>query len=109
MRYAVHITRKAEQDIDEAADYIEFELFDPQAADALLEAVDEAVAALSEFPERYRLADDSVLKSWGIRFFAIKNYLVFYMIDNKTVYVVRFLHQRRDWITILRRDGSENQ
>ncbi len=107
MSYSIRITRKAERDIEEAADHIEFELFNPQAADDLLDAVDESVSALSEFPKRHSLVDDSVLKSWGIRFFPVKNYLVFYVIVEDTVYIVRFLHQRRDWITILRRDGIE--
>lgn len=36
MNYQVHITKTAEHDIAKAADYIEFVLKNPQAADHLL-------------------------------------------------------------------------
>ena len=36
MKYALHITGSAENDINEAADYIEYVLMNPQAADRLL-------------------------------------------------------------------------
>ena len=42
MKYELHITRAAENDLNEAADYIEFVLMNPQAADHLLDAVEEA-------------------------------------------------------------------
>ena len=36
MKYDIHITRAAEKDLNSAADYIEFVLLNPQAADDLL-------------------------------------------------------------------------
>lgn len=107
MSYSIHITRRAERDIQEAADYIEFELFNPQAADVLLDDVDQAISSLADFPEKYRLAYDPVLKSWGIRYFAVRNYLVFYVIVKDEIFIVRFLHQSRDWISILRCDDAD--
>ena len=104
MKYELHITRAAENDLNEAADYIEFVLMSPQAADHLLDAVEETLPTLSEFAERHALVDDPVLKAWGIRFVQIKNYLAFYTIDEseKRVYIVRFLYGKRNWISILK-------
>ena len=104
MKYELYITRAAENDLNEAADYIEFVLMSPQAADHLLDAVEETLPTLSEFAERHALVDDPVLKAWGIRFVQIKNYLAFYTIDEseKRVYIVRFLYGKRNWISILK-------
>ncbi len=104
MRYELHMTRAAENDLNEAADYIEFVLMNPQAADHLLDAVEETLPALSEYAERHALVDDPVLKAWGIRFVQIKNHLAFYTIaeDEGKVYIVRFLYGKRNWISILK-------
>ena len=47
MNYAIHITSKAERDLNEAADYIEFTLLNPQAADGLLDKTEEEINKLS--------------------------------------------------------------
>ena len=108
MNYDIHITRAAERDLNGAADYIEFVLLNPQAADSLIDDVESAIADLSSFPAKHAVVDDPVLKAWGIRFVAVKNYLVFYLIseEEKRVYVVRFLYGKRDWITILKQGFS---
>ena len=104
MSYNIHITRTAEQDISEAADYIEFSLPNPIAADALLDEIETQINALADFPEQFELADDPVLNSWGIRFTTIKNYLAFYVIDDEKqiIHIIRFLYGKRDWLPILR-------
>jgi plasmid stabilization system protein ParE len=104
MSYEVFSTRAADRDILKAADYIEFVLHNPQAADSLLDEVDIKFNSLSENPERYAVVSDPVLKSWQIRFIQVRNYLAFYVISEceRRVYVVRFLYGRRDWVSILR-------
>lgn len=103
MNYQIHITSMAERDIMRAMDYIEFNLKNPDAADNLVDAVTEKVASLSYLPQKFRLVDDPVLASWGVRFIVINNYIAFYTIDEakKMVYVVRFLYQKSNWISIL--------
>lgn len=105
MKYTLHITRHAERDIRSAADYIEFELYDRNASDELLEEVQNKVSDLINSPMLYQLVEDPVLNSWGIRRFGVKNYNVFYVIQDEMIYVVRFLHQRRDWISLLKTEG----
>ena len=95
MSYQVHITSTAEHDIMRAADYIEFTLKNPDAADNLLDAATEQIGSLADLPQKFRLVDDPVLASWGIRFVIINNYLAFYTIDEEkqTIIIVRLLHQ----------------
>ena len=104
MNYQVHITFTAEHDIMRAADYIEFTLKNPTAADNLLDVSTEQIGSLSDLPQKFRLVDDSVLASWGIRFVIVNNYLAFYTIDEEkqTVIIVRFLYQKSNWTSILR-------
>ena len=108
MSYQIHITPTAEHDIVRAADYIEFTLKNPEAADNLLDVVTEQIEALADFPQKFRLVDDPVLTSWGIRFVIINNYLAFYMIDEEkqTIIIVRFLYQKSNWTSILRQGFS---
>ncbi len=102
MNYSVHVTKKARKDVIEAADYIEFNLRNPTAADNLVDDFERKVSTLSEFPERNRIVDDALLRSWGIRFAMVNNYLAFYVIIDDTVHIVRFLYSRRNWAYILK-------
>lgn len=104
MSYIIHITAAAERDIMRAADYIEFTLKNPAAAEHLLDAATEQINSLADMPEKFRLADDPVLGSWGIRFIIVNNYLAFYTIDTERqmVIVVRFLYRKSNWNSILR-------
>ena len=99
MNYQVHITKTAEHDIAKAADYIEFVLKNPQAADHLLDVATEKIGELTQMP---------VLAGLGIRFIRVNNYLAFYTIaeDKKVVIIVRFLYQKSNWNTILRQGFS---
>lgn len=108
MKYGVHITDRAQRDMENAADYIEFTLLNPTAADELLDAAEEVFSSLSEMPHRIMPVQDEVLSAWGIRFVQVKNYLGFYIIDEarQTVHVIRFLYKKRNWQAILRNDAE---
>ncbi len=110
MRYELYITQSAENDISEAADYIEYVLMNPQAAEELLDAVWEALPALTEEPQRNAVVSDPVLSAWGIRFVRVKNYLAFYVADERAgrVTVLRFLYMKRNWIGLLRTGGKNS-
>lgn len=73
MNYHLHITQTAERDMISAADYIEFTLKNPEAADHLLDTAEEKINALSQFPQKFPLVDDRILSSWGIRFTIVNN------------------------------------
>lgn len=104
MKYELHISTAAEQDIEEAVDYIENVLKNPQAADALLDAIDEVLPSLQDNPQRVPVVSEPVLRTWEIRFIKIKNYLVLFRVDdeNARIVIVRFLYAKRNWWTILK-------
>ena len=106
MTYQIYITKTAERDLAGASDYIEFTLKNPSAADNLLDKAEEKISELSDFPEVHAVVDDPVLSAWGIRFIVINNYLAFFIILGNTVYIVRFLYGKRNWISILKQGFS---
>lgn len=103
MHYDLHITAAAERDLLRAADHIEYILKDPQAANDLLDKVEKQIRSLSVFPEKFRLVEDPVLASWGIRFIIVNGYLAFYTISEEQhlVIIIRFLFQKSSWNAIL--------
>ncbi len=111
MMYQVHITERAQRDMESAADYIEYTLLNPTAADELLDAAEETLAGLADMPQRIMLATDEVLAAWGIRFVRVKNYLGFCIIEeeHRIVHVIRFLYMKRDWQAILRCDAANEE
>jgi len=108
MSYDLHITQAANHDIDSAADYIEFKLLNPIAADALLEDVHQWIPEVLPFPYQFPLLNDPLLSTWGIRYVSVNNYLAFYVIDDaaEVVHMIRFLHSRQDWAAILKQGFS---
>ena len=111
MTYSATTANAARRDISKAARYISEKLYNPSAADRLLDEVEETIISLEEMPHRHPLVKDEYLASKGIRLLPIRNYHAFYTVDeeSKTVIVVRFLYSKRDWAAILKGDYiSEN-
>ena len=108
--YKINITKAAEIDLQNAAFYIANNLKNKTAANRLLDAVEKELSSLCDMPERNPLVRDSFLASNGVRMQMIKNYLAFYVIrkENSSVTVLRIVHSRRDWITILTNEIVEN-
>lgn len=104
MSYDIHITTAAERDLAGAADHLEFILKNPKASDGLLDEAEKQISSLAEYPQRYKLVEDPVLSSWGVRFVIVNGYLAFYNISEETncVIIVRFLFQKSNWASILR-------
>ena len=102
-RYDIFITDLAERDILEIARYISAELRAPDTALRFIDEIDEAVSKLELMPYKYALVLDEHLRGHGYRKVSIKNYIVFYRIDEdrRVVNVERVLYGRRDWIRIL--------
>lgn len=49
MNYSIHITSSAERDINNAVDYIDFTLKNPDAADNLLDAAEEQIGSITVY------------------------------------------------------------
>ena len=102
--YFLNITEVAEEDILSAIKYIAYVLKAPMAANRLLDDIEKQEKTLENTPNIYPFVPDKYLAKNGIKFALIKNYILFYVVneDEKTVNVIRFLYGRRDWKNIIK-------
>lgn len=100
-QYQIQITELAEQDLENAGDYIAYELKNPNAAENTVKGIRSQINSLSNFPERNELDEDEMLARLGVRKDYYKNYKIYYVIDSDTIYIVRILHMlvdSREWL-----------
>ena len=105
--YKVVLTQTAEADLQDAVDYIARVLDNRLAAESLLNRTEQHLKRLSDYPEAHSLVADPLLRERGIRVFSVNNYLGLYRVrtDEYKVVLLRFLHGRRDWQSLLVEDS----
>ena len=98
--YKVVYLPTARKQLEDAVMYIAIDLCAPDAAMNLADEVDQAVQKLKEMPYRFPIYHTLYAMKREIRSFPVKNYNVYYVIDedSKTVEIWRVLHrlQNRD-------------
>ena len=98
--YKVVYLPTARRQLEDAVMYIAIDLYSPDAAMNLADEVDQAAQKLKEMPYRFPIYHTLYAMKREIRFFPVKNYNVYYVIDedSKTVEIWRVLHrlQNRD-------------
>jgi len=101
--YSVNITEPAENDLRDIARYISSQLNAPTTALNMVRTIREAIAKLETGAFLYPLVRDDRLAALGYRPLIIKNYIAFYIVNEKekTVDVDRILYGRRDWQNLL--------
>ena len=109
MSYSLNITDIAEEDILATVKYIADILKNPIAANNLLDEIERHEKILEDTPGIYTFVRDEYLAGKGLRYVTIKNFMLFYTIDeeNKIVNIIRFLYGRRDWKNILMKNKIE--
>ena len=102
-KYRVDISEPAERDLTDIVRYIVAQLSAPVSAFHMMELLEEAMGTLSLMPHRHPFLADERLSQMGYRKLVIKNYVIFFSIDekNQVVDVERILYKRRDWLRIL--------
>lgn len=95
-QYKIKITQLAEQDLENAGDYIAYYLKNPTAAANMVKGIKNLINSLANFPERNELDEDKLLAELGVRKDYYKNYKIYYIIDEDTIYIVRILHMLVD-------------
>jgi toxin ParE1/3/4 len=103
-QYRVDVSEPAENDLKDIVRYIASQLSAPVSALRMMELLEEAMASLSDMPQRRcPLVADERLSQMGYRKLPMKDYIVFFSIDekNKVFDVERILYGRRDWLRIL--------
>ncbi len=85
----------ARRQLEDAVMYIALDLCAPDAAMHLADEMDDAVQKLKEMPYRFPIYHTLYAMKHEIRFFLVKNYNVYYVVDEatKTVEIWRVLHR----------------
>ena len=101
--YSVYLTEPAENDLREIAGYISATLNEPTTALNMVKIIKQSIAKLETMALAYPLIRDERLARLGYRVLVIKNYIAFYVANEKekSVVVDRILYGRRDWQSIL--------
>ncbi|MDD3919941.1 MAG: type II toxin-antitoxin system RelE/ParE family toxin [Eubacteriales bacterium] len=98
-KYNVVIFPAAQRDMLDIVEYI-----NTLSSDAAIKYYDllvEEIKSLSKLPKRCPLAKDTQLKLRGYRVLLVKNYIVFYVVTDKTVEVRRILYNKRQYEALL--------
>ncbi|MEW5798569.1 MAG: type II toxin-antitoxin system RelE/ParE family toxin [Bacteroidota bacterium] len=96
--YNVRLLRVAEQDLVEIVTYIAADR--PSAAEAVATKIEKSLTLLSKNPHLGRIPNEEELLRLGYRYLIVQNYLVFYTIEEQTIYVHRILHGARDYLRL---------
>ncbi|MDR0326320.1 MAG: type II toxin-antitoxin system RelE/ParE family toxin [Oscillospiraceae bacterium] len=101
--FDVRIAQKAGNDLKDIARYISMQLNAPTTALNTVRTIKESIAKLETNAFFHPLVRDDRLAAEGFRLLVIKNYIAFYVINEKekTANVARILYARRDWQNIL--------
>lgn len=104
----ISFSPEAVADLQETKAYITEELCNEQAAISTIAKITGRIRELSRFPEMGAPLSSIVNLETDYRFLVCGNYTAFYRYENKTVYVVRILYGRRDFMRILFGESTEN-
>ena len=98
--YAIKITRQAQEQMREIVSYISEELKAPDAALHLLDILENAITSLAQMPQRIALTEEEPWRSNGIHKMPVKNFLVYFWIDeeNTRVQVTAIVYVKRNQI-----------
>lgn len=101
--YKIIVTPDAENDLVELRNYIAGVLLVYDTAINYIRTIRNEIGSLSEMPEKYKLVDDEPWHSRGIRKFLVKNFFVYYRIDeeHKKVFILNVIYARRDQLRAL--------
>lgn len=89
------------EDLKEIKQYIKYSLQEPETAKKMIGKIKKEIDKLKESPKIYSTLSDEFIKELKIRKIIVKNYIIFYRIQNDTVQIIRIIYDRRNWIKLL--------
>lgn len=103
MYYEVKLTPQATEQISETISYISHILLEPEIARRWVELLRQNISSLNLMPSRFPLIEEEPWRTKGIRKMTVKNFLVYYLIeeDKKEVIVTAVIYGRRDQLAAL--------
>lgn len=98
MEYEVRLTPQAVEQIQQTVTYISHSLQEPVIARRWSDHLEKEIRSLKQHPARYPLTPEEPWHSHGIRKMIVKNFFVYYLIDEakEQVAVTAVVYGRRD-------------
>ena len=95
----IRLLSAAEQDFADIIDYVLAE--NPLAATDLAERIEKNLLNLQANPRLGRIPNDEKLLRMGYRYLIVLDYLIFYKIEGRTIFVYRIIDGARDYKDLL--------
>ena len=89
-KYEVRLLKIAEEDFTEIISFIAAE--NTNAANKLADKIEKNLELLSGNPNLWRRPRDEDIRNLGYRYIIVQNYIIFYTIEKKTIFIHRILH-----------------
>lgn len=98
-KYQVRLLSIAEEDFTEIISHIMAD--NPTAADAIANKIEKNLELLSNNPNLGRIPREEEIRNLGYRYLIVQNYIIFYTIEEKTLFIHRILHGARNYKALL--------
>jgi len=98
-KYQVRLLRVAEEDFIEIISFIAAD--NSTAAESIASKIEKNLDLLSGNPNLGRIPREEELRNLGYRYLIVQNYLIFYTIEEKTIFIHRILHGARNYKGLL--------
>lgn len=98
-KFTVRLLRSAEEDLNDILEYIAAD--NPSAAAAVLDRIENDLRLMSQQPQLGRIPEEEDLVRMGYRFLVVRDYLIFYTLEERTILVHRIVHGARDYLRLL--------
>jgi len=99
--YKLKLSNYLYEDITSSYNYIKYVLQNPIAAQKLKNEIQKSFKKIKENPFIYPAVPVEHLASKGYRFIMVKNYMLFFKVNENIINVERLLYGPRDWIYII--------
>ena len=97
--FQVRLLKIAEEDIAEIVTYIAVD--NTTAAEAIAGRIEKNLELLSKNPLLGRIPRDEEIRNFGYRYIIVQNYIIFYKVEERTVFIHRILHGARTYKSLL--------
>ncbi|MBU2494043.1 MAG: type II toxin-antitoxin system RelE/ParE family toxin [Bacteroidetes bacterium] len=98
-KFQIRLLKIAEEDFTDIVSFIEDE--NPTAAETIANKIEKNLELLSQNPKLGRIPRDEEIKNLGYRYIIVQNYIIFYTIEERTIFIHRILHGARNYKSIL--------
>ncbi len=98
--YTYALMPSAVHDLEHIMDYLSNELCAKESAIALLDEIQSSIVKACRFPMAASAVNDALLRQKGYRKIVVKNYIVFYLVDDAKhqLDVMRVLYFAQDYL-----------